>query len=67
MNKSNIIMDYVLVLISFVALSITFAVQNIMREGNFKLLILIASFYMFIFFVKSLIALYTDKGLVRTI
>ena len=67
MNKSNIIMDYLLVIISFISLSVTFAVQNIMREGNFKLLVLIASFYMFIFFVKALIALYTDKGLVRTI
>ncbi len=67
MNKSNIIMDYLLVIISFISLSLTFAIQNIMREGNFKLLILILSFYMFIFFVKALIALYTDKGLVRTI
>lgn len=65
MKNKNIIYDYIFIIISFIALSFTLALQNIMREGNFKLIILIACFYLFIFFIKSLIALYTDKGLVK--
>ncbi len=65
MKKYNIIMDYILVIVSFIALSISLTIQNIMRDGNYKLMILIASFYLFIFFVKALVSLYTDKGLVK--
>ncbi len=65
MKKYNIIMDYILVLISFIAFSITFAMQYSMRLGTYKLLVLISCFYLFIFFIKGLVSLYTDKGLVR--
>ena len=64
MKNRDIIFDYIIIIISFVSLSFTLALQNLMREGNFKLLILIVAFYLFIFFIKALIALYTDKGLV---
>ena len=67
MKNYNIIMDYILVIISFLALSLTFIIQNIIHDVDFKLLLLVASLYMLIFLEKSLIALYTDKGLVRTI
>ena len=66
MKKSYIILDYALIIISFLALSFTFNIQNIVRDIDFKVFLLILSFYMFIFFIKSLISLYTDKGLIKS-
>ena len=65
MKKYNLILDYSLIFISFIAFSLTFSIQNIVRDLDFKLVLIIFCFYMFIFFIRSLITLYTDKGLIR--